>query len=172
MSEQIITQHRVWVYGDHINTDVIFAGKYTYTLKTPDEFRAHVLEDLDIRFASNVQDGDVIIAGRNWGCGSSREQAVTALKYAGIKMIIADSFSGLYQRNCINQGIRPVQITGLSQQLQTGDTIEIDYIKNRIIANGQTWNMPTLSNTVQAILDAGGLLPMLQARFAHEWKQV
>ena len=99
-----MSSHRVWVYGDHVNTDVIFPGKYTYTLKDPDKMSSVALQDLDDNFASQVQPGDVIVAGRNWGCGSSREQAVTALKYAGVRTIIAVSFSGLYFRNCINQG--------------------------------------------------------------------
>src|SRR6185369_13109022 len=79
-----MTLHRCWVYGDDVNTDVIFPGKYTYTIKTPEEMAAHALEDLDPTFVSGVQAGDVIIAGKNWGCGSSREQAVIALKYAGV----------------------------------------------------------------------------------------
>ena len=82
---------RVWKYGDGVNTDVIFPGKYTYSLKEPDEIAAHALEDLDPRFAADAQPGDVIVAGRNWGNGSSREQAVTALKYKGIAAVVAAS---------------------------------------------------------------------------------
>jgi len=103
--EPSMTVHRVWVYGDNVNTDVIFPGKYTYTLKTPEDLASVALEDLDRNFAGSVQKGDVIVAGANWGCGSSREQAVTALKYAGVPVIIAKSFSRIYFRNCINQGI-------------------------------------------------------------------
>jgi 3-isopropylmalate/(R)-2-methylmalate dehydratase small subunit len=102
------TIHRVWVYGDNVNTDVIFPGKYTYTLQTPAEIAAHALEDLDPQFAQGVQPGDVIVSGRNWGMGSSREQGVTSLKYNGVTVIIAASFSGLYFRNCINQGVLPI----------------------------------------------------------------
>src|SRR5215207_2335390 len=108
-----MTTHRVWVYGDSVNTDVIFPGKYTYTLKTPEDIAAHALEDLDTTFATNVQTGDVIVAGRNWGCGSSREQAVTALKFAGVGILIAGSFSGLYFRNCLNQGVLPIVCAGV-----------------------------------------------------------
>lgn len=160
------TQHRVWVYGDHVNTDVIFPGKYTYTLRGVDEIAAKALEDLDPTFASNAQPGDVIVAGRNWGNGSSREQAVTALKYCGIGMIIAESFGGLYYRNCINQGIRPVVLTGLRELLQTGDSIEVDAEAEMIYAHGQTFAMPVLSGSARAIIDSGGLVPMLQRRFA------
>lgn len=160
------TQHHVWVYGDHVNTDVIFPGKYTYTLRGAAEIASKALEDLDPTFAANVQPGDVIVAGRNWGNGSSREQAVTALKYCGISMIIAESFGGLYYRNCINQGIRPVVLTGLRELLQTGDTIEIDAETEKIHAGDQTFTMPVLIGSARAIIDAGGLVPMLQRRFA------
>lgn len=157
--------HRVWVYGDNVNTDVIFPGKYTYTLKTPEEIAAHALEDLDTTFAGNVQAGDVIVAGKNWGCGSSREQAVTALKYAGVPMIIAATFSRIYFRNCINQGILPIVCPDLNGLLQTGDTLEVDLDAGQISAKGQLFTIPRLSPSVQAILDAGGLVPMLQRRF-------
>ncbi len=96
-----MTTHRCWVYEDNVNTDVIFPGKYTYTLKTPEDIAAHALEDLDASFAKEVKVGDVIVAGSNWGMGSSREQGVTSIKYCGVNLIIAASFSGLYFRNCI-----------------------------------------------------------------------
>ena len=76
-------KHRVWVYGENVNTDLLFPGKYTYTLKTEADIAAHALEDLDLTFAKQVQPGDGIVAGKNWGCGSSREQGVTAIKWSG-----------------------------------------------------------------------------------------
>jgi len=155
------TEHRVWVYGDHVNTDVIFPGKYTYTLKTPEEIASKALEDLDPTFAEQAQPGDVIVAGRNWGCGSSREQAVTALKYRGIGIIIAASFNGLYYRNCINQGVQPIVLPELQSLLKTGDTISIDQAAGTIRAAEQSFTIPELGGTVQAILDAGGLKPYL-----------
>jgi 3-isopropylmalate/(R)-2-methylmalate dehydratase small subunit len=157
--------HRVWVYGDDVNTDVIFPGKYTYTLQTPAEIAAHALEDLDPQFARGVQPGDVIVAGRNWGLGSSREQGVTSLKYNGVTIIIAASFSGLYFRNCINQGVLPIVCAGLQAVMRTGETIALDVATGTVIAHGQTFGFARLSPSVQAILDAGGLLPMLQRRF-------
>ena len=162
------TTHRVWVYGDDVNTDVIFPGRYTYTVSAADRVAAHALEDLDASFAANVQPGDVIVAGRNWGNGSSREQAVTALKYAGIATIIAESFARIYYRNCINQGLLPVVCPGLNARLHTGDTIRIDRAAGRLVAAGQEYTIPRLSPSVQAILDAGGLVPMLQRRFKGE----
>jgi 3-isopropylmalate/(R)-2-methylmalate dehydratase small subunit len=160
-----MTNHRVWVYGDNVNTDVIFPGKYTYTLRGEEEIRSKALEDLDPNFVSNVQAGDIIVAGLNWGNGSSREQAVTCLRYNGVQMIIAASFGGLYFRNCINQGIRPVVNEQLYQLLQTGDTIEVDYDEQVIIVSEQVFPLPKLSPSVEAILEAGGLVPMLQRQF-------
>jgi 3-isopropylmalate/(R)-2-methylmalate dehydratase small subunit len=158
--------HRCWVYGDNVNTDVIFPGKYTYTLKTPEEIASKALEDLDPTFATQVKAGDVIVAGRNWGMGSSREQGVTSLKYAGVNCIIAESFSGLYFRNCINQGVLPIVCTGLHLTLHTGDSIELDIANHTIISGGNHYSFSPLSPSVQKIFDAGGLLPMLQKQFA------
>lgn len=159
------TEHRVWVYGDNVNTDVIFPGKYTYTLKSKAEIASVALEDLDTTFADNVLPNDVIIAGRNWGSGSSREQAVTTLKFNGIHIIIAESFSRIYLRNCINQGLLPISISGLAQLVETGDVISIDREARSVTAKGQTFTYPALSPSIEAILDAGGLVPMLQAQF-------
>jgi 3-isopropylmalate/(R)-2-methylmalate dehydratase small subunit len=159
------TQHRIWAYGDNVNTDVIFPGKYTYTLKTREDIAAKALEDLDPTFAANAREGDVIVAGRNWGNGSSREQAVTALKYCGVKAIIAESFGGIYFRNCINQGILPIVLTGVQQRVQTGDTLELDIAEAQLHIAGQTFVFPRLSPSVQAIYNAGGLVPMLAKRF-------
>jgi 3-isopropylmalate/(R)-2-methylmalate dehydratase small subunit len=168
----MLTQHRVWVYGDDVNTDVIFPGKYTYTLKTPEEIASKALEDLDPTFAPAARSGDVVVAGKNWGCGSSREQAVTALRYLGIPVIIAESFSRIYFRNCINQGILPIGNAELRDMLQTGDEIGIDLETREIHAVGRVFPIPVLSPSVQAILDAGGLVPMLQKRFNAPLKPV
>jgi len=163
-----MTTHRCWVYGDNVNTDVIFPGKYTYTLKTPEDIAAHALEDLDATFARNVRAGDVIVAGSNWGMGSSREQGVTSIKYCGVNLIIAASFSGLYFRNCINQGVLPIVCAGLNSVVKSGDSIEIDLPNATIVTAGKTFTFPRLSPSVQAIMDAGGLLPMLQTRFQSQ----
>jgi 3-isopropylmalate/(R)-2-methylmalate dehydratase small subunit len=160
-----MTLHRCWVYGDQVNTDVIFPGKYTYTLKTTADIAAHALEDLDPHFAAQVQGGDVIVAGRNWGIGSSREQAVTCLKYSGVSVIIAASFGGLYFRNCINQGVLPIVCPDVHALVQTGDVIDVDREAGVIRAEGRSFSFARLSPSVQAILDAGGLVTMLQTRF-------
>lgn len=129
---------RIWKYGDGVNTDVIFPGKYTYSLKEPNEIAAHALEDLDPKFASDAQPGDVIVAGRNWGNGSSREQAVTALKYKGIAAVVAKSFARIYFRNGINQGLLLITCPEVVDAAQSGDSIEIDVEHNVIRLRAST----------------------------------
>ena len=99
---------RVWKYGDDVNTDVIFPGKYTYTVTEPKEQAKHALEDLDPTFATQVGPGDIIVGGKNWGNGSSREQAVGCLKYSGVTAIVAKSFGRIYFRNAVNNGLAPI----------------------------------------------------------------
>ncbi len=112
---------RVWKYGDDVNTDVIFPGKYTYNVKEESEMAEHALEDLDPGFAGAVQPGDIIVAGRNWGCGSSREQAVVCLKAAGVRVIIARSFARIYFRNAINNGLLPVVCPEAVAAIEAGE---------------------------------------------------
>ena len=117
---------RVWKYGDDVNTDVIFPGKYTYSISDPKEMAQHALEDLDPSFVQNVQPGDIIVAGKNWGCGSSREQAVTCLKEIGVGAIVARSFARIYFRNCINQAL-PIVICDAVEGVEAGQEVSIDF---------------------------------------------
>ncbi len=155
---------RVWKYGDHINTDVIFPGKYTYTITDPAEMARHALEDLDPAFAREVRPGDIIVAGRNWGCGSSREQAVIALKAAGVRAIIAKSFARIYFRNAVNNGLLPIVCPEAVDAIEPGEEIEIDLETCTIHCRAGAFPFPPLSPTVRSILEAGGLLPMLCRR--------
>src|SRR5512135_1769264 len=149
---------RVWKYGDGVNTDVIFPGKYTYSLKEPNEIAAHALEDLDPAFATDAQPGDVIVAGRNWGNGSSREQAVTALKYKGVAAVVARSFARIYFRNGINQGLLLITCPAAVDAAESGDTIEIDLVNNLIRLKGRQYSFPPLSPTALSIINDGGLV--------------
>jgi 3-isopropylmalate/(R)-2-methylmalate dehydratase small subunit len=166
---------RVWKYGDGVNTDVIFPGKYTYSLKEPNEIAAHALEDLDPRFAADAQPGDVIVAGRNWGNGSSREQAVTALKYKGIAAVVAKSFARIYFRNGINQGLLLITCPEVVDAAQAGDTIEIDLVRNviRLRENAaahpewsgeRAFSFPPLSATALGIINDGGLVQHIRQK--------
>lgn len=157
------TTHRIWKYGDNVNTDVIFPGKYTYTVNLdPAELAKHALEDLDPTFAQNVQVGDVVVGGRNWGNGSSREQAVTCLIHAGVKAVIATSFARIYYRNAINNGLLVIQCPELVPIIETGQSLSIDIENSVVMHDGVAYTFPRLPDVVQNIVLAGGIIPYLQ----------
>jgi 3-isopropylmalate/(R)-2-methylmalate dehydratase small subunit len=152
---------RVWKYGDDVNTDVIFPGKYTYSISDRQEMAQHALEDLDPDFVKNVREGDIIVAGKNWGCGSSREQAVIALKEAGVGAIVARSFARIYFRNCINEGL-PIATCDAVDGVETGDEITIDFEQGQVITPRGVYAFPPLPASVMEILNAGGLVAHVQ----------
>ena len=165
---------RCWVYGDDVNTDVIFPGKYTYTLTNLNDFAAHALEDLDPDFAKQVQAGDILVAGKNFGCGSSREQAAACIKLCGVKVIVAKSFARIFFRNCVNNGVLPIVCPEAVDAIQKGDKITVDLEAYQITLNSQfsilnsQFPFPPLSPSVMAIIDAGGLIPMLRKKLGTE----
>ena len=150
---------RVWKYGDDINTDVIFPGKYTYQPMEPAEMAEHAMEDLDSSFAKEVKTGDVIVAGANFGCGSSREQAATCLKAAGVSAVIAKSFSRIFFRNAINNGLPVIELSDGIDSMKKGGTVSIDFEKGIVTHEGNTYHFPALPVEVLAILKDGGLIP-------------
>ncbi|HNT31361.1 MAG TPA: 3-isopropylmalate dehydratase small subunit [Candidatus Aminicenantes bacterium] len=149
---------RVWKYGDDINTDVIFPGRYTYALMSPEEMAKHAMEDLDPEFSKSVQPGDVIVAGKNFGCGSSREQAAACLRAAGVKAVVAKSFARIYFRNAINLGLAVLQCDEAAEVLMTGDPVEIDFAAGTIQSGGKTLRFFPLPESVIGIVQAGGLI--------------
>ncbi len=149
---------KVWKYGDNVNTDVIFPGKYTYVLMEPEEMAKHALEDLDPGFAAQVKAGDIIVAGRNFGCGSSREQAASCLKYAGVQAVIAVSFARIFFRNAINQGLPVVQSEKAVRNISAGEEVEVDFESGQIKAEKGTFKFHALPDSVLNILQAGGLI--------------
>ncbi len=158
---------RVWKYGDDVNTDVIFPGKYTYTLRSVDEIKAHALEDLDPDFARAVRPGDVIFAGRNFGCGSSREQAVTCLVANGIAAVVAVSFARIFYRNCINNGLPAIVSPDAVAAIAGGENVEVLLEESVIRSGAASYRFPPFSQNVQRLLDAGGLIPFVRARLAR-----
>ena len=156
----------VWKYGDGVNTDVIFPGKYTYTVSDPNDMAQYALEDLDPTFATQVKPGDVIVAGKNWGNGSSREQAALCLKMAGVSAVIAESFGRIWYRNAINQGLLALTCPEAVAALQKGDQVSVDLEAGQIISNRGTFTFPPFPKTVQAILADGGLIPHIKAQLA------
>jgi len=154
---------KVWKYGDYVNTDVIFPGRY---LKIIDKKKMaeHALEDLDPKFAKNVQKGDIIVGGKFFGCGSSREQAVICLKACGVAAIVAETFARIFYRNAINLGMPIITSLGISEKVSTGDSLEIDFESGTLnnLSTGEAINGKPLPSFVMGIIKDGGLIPHLK----------
>jgi len=150
---------KVWKYGDDINTDMLFPGKYTYSCSTAEEIKPHLLEDLDPTFAANVAQGDIVLVGKNFGCGSSREQPVLGLRAVGVQAIVAKSFARIFYRAAINQGLLLVECPDAVDAYKRGDEVQIDAKAGRISVGGKSLAFPKLPPEILAIRDAGGLLP-------------
>lgn len=149
-------------YGDDINTDVIYPGKYTYQQLSPEEMAKHAMEDIDPEFLQKIKQGDIIVAGKNFGCGSSREQAASCLKYAGISAIIAKSFSRIFFRNAINFGLLAIAHPEAAEFIGDGDWVEIDSDAGILKIKNREFKFAPFPAMVQGILDAGGLIPYLK----------
>lgn len=157
---------RVWKYGDNVNTDVIFPGKYTYTVSDPSEMPKYALEDLDPTFAAEVASGDIIVGGTNWGCGSSREQAVVCLSQANLGAIIAKSFARIYYRNCLNNALPAIVCPEAVDAIQNGEQVSINLEKGIINCAAGEFSFPPLPAAVMEIFIAGGLIEYTKARLA------
>jgi len=151
---------KAWVFGDDIDTDVIIPGPYLRT-KDLKSLAAHAMEGLDPEFAQKVQPGDIIVAGSNFGCGSSREQAPLALREAGVSCVVAKSFARIFYRNAINVGL-PVMEADV--KCQEGDLVEVDLAQGTVMINDQTYQGTKLPAFLLEILQDGGLV-------AHRRKQ-
>ncbi|MGH2776378.1 MAG: 3-isopropylmalate dehydratase small subunit [Actinomycetota bacterium] len=156
---------RAWCYGDSVDTDVIIPARYL-TTTDPAELAEHALEDLDSGFASAVQSGDVVVAGSNFGCGSSREHAPVALKGAGIDAVVARSFARIFFRNAINTGLVIVTCPELVDITDSGDEIEVDPAKGLAsnITKGQSFRPEPLPDFILEIVECGGLVEWVKRR--------
>ncbi len=157
---------KAWKYGEDVNTDLIFPGKYTYTLTEPEEIAAHALEDLDPTFAAGVEPGDVIVAGRNWGCGSSREQAATCLKWAGVGAVVAVSFARIFYRNAINHGLPAIACPEAVAAIEAGQPVTVDLAAGEIRCPAGVFAFEPFPPSVGQILADGGLIPHLRKSLA------
>jgi len=147
---------RVIKLGDHIDTDLIYPGKYV-PLVDPRQWARHALEGIDPAFPGRIKFNDVIVAGRNFGCGSSRSQAVSCLKYAGIGAIVAVSFSRIFFRNAINQGLPVIECPESNEALDEGEKIRINFQEGWIESQGRRLKFEPLPDFLMDILLAGGL---------------
>lgn len=157
---------RLWLLSDNIDTDVILPGPYL-PLLNPHDLAAHALEGLNIGFADQVQAGDMIVAGRNFGCGSSREQAPVALKYAGVSVIIAESFSRIFYRNAMSIGLPVLTCPGLASTVLNGEQLIVDLAAGNVmqVNSGQNWQADKFPEFLLEILSEGGLVPHLKKQF-------
>ena len=150
---------KVWRYGDHVDTDVIIPARYL-NISDFKELSEHAMEDIDTTFAPNVKPGDIIVAGRNFGCGSSREHAPILIQQKGVACIIAESFSRIFYRNAINIGLPVLEIGEEAKKIQAGDQVEVDFDKGEIhvVNKGLVIKTHPLPAFVRKIAEAGGLI--------------
>jgi len=154
---------KVWKFGDDIDTDLIIPGRYL-VLKDEKDLAACAMEGCDPEFAKNVKPGDIIVGGRNFGCGSSREHAPIAIKGAGVSAVLADSFAGIFYRNSINIGLPLIEIKDISKHVSQGDEIEIEMEKGTLknLNTGKEFKIKRLPEFMVEILSEGGLIPYLK----------
>ena len=150
---------KVWRYGDHVDTDVIIPARYL-NISDFKELSEHAMEDIDTTFAPNVKPGDIIVAGRNFGCGSSREHAPIVSQQKGVACIIAESFARIFYRNAINIGLPVLEIGEEAKKIQAGDQVEVDFDKGEIhvVNKGLVIKTHPLPAFVRKIAEAGGLI--------------
>ena len=142
---------------DDIDTDLIIPARYLTTDKE-EELAEHAMEDLDQSFIKKIEKGDFIVSRKNFGCGSSREHAIWALRGAGIKAVIADSFARIFFRNAINNGFYAIECKGISKEIKDGEEIEIDVASGTIKTNKKTFKFTPFPKFAMGIINAGGLL--------------
>jgi 3-isopropylmalate/(R)-2-methylmalate dehydratase small subunit len=158
---------RVWTFGDDVNTDVIMPGKYL-NMRNPAELAPYIMEGLDPDFARKAKPGDVLVAGKNFGCGSSRETAPAGLHAFGIGAVIAVSFARIFLRNAINIGLPVLECASAARALADGDRVTVDVTTGVILdtATGRSWHAAPFPETLQALIREGGLVPYVRRRLA------
>ena len=158
---------KAWVYGDNVDTDVIIPARYL-TTSDPEKLAPHCMEDIDPTFASSVAKGDILVAGSNFGCGSSREHAPIAIKAAGVSCVIAGSFARIFFRNAINIGLPILECPEAAQPgaVSQGDELVVDLgtgrIENR--TNGRSFTAAPVPAFLQNLFEAGGLVSYVRER--------
>lgn len=164
---------KVWKFGRDINTDIIIAGKRKYDTLDIKEIAKYAFEAIDPDFSKKAKDGDVIVAGANFGCGSSREHAPLVIKALGISAIIAESFARIFYRNAINIGLPIVECREAAEKIEEGDEVEINLEKGtiKILTKNEKYHFKPLPLIMTQILNAGGLVPFLRENKGYQIKQ-
>jgi 3-isopropylmalate/(R)-2-methylmalate dehydratase small subunit len=158
---------RTWVFGDNLDTDVIAPGRYMKFGIA--EIAQHCLESVSPGFARDVQRGDIVVGGRNFGAGSSREQAPEALKHLGVAVLIAESFAGLFYRNAINLGL-PAVVCANAKRIRDGDQLEVELERGKVNnrTTGETLDCEPMPAFLMTLIRDGGLLPHLEKKLARK----
>jgi 3-isopropylmalate/(R)-2-methylmalate dehydratase small subunit len=164
-------QGKVWKFGDNIDTDLIIAARYLNTSE-PKELAKYIMEDADPDFVSKMSEGDIIVAGENFGCGSSREHAPIALKTAGISAIIAPTFARIFYRNSFNMGL-PIFELKEAVEINEGDTVRVDMDAGEIIniSQAKKYKFSPIPEFMQELVDAGGLIQFAKNEIANKKNQ-
>jgi 3-isopropylmalate/(R)-2-methylmalate dehydratase small subunit len=158
----------VWAFGDNVDTDAIIPARYL-NRSTASELAAHCMEDIDPTFAAAVRSGDIIVAGENFGCGSSREHAALAIKGCGVSCVVATSFARIFYRNAINSGLPILECPEAVEDTESGDVLSVDLRAGRI-DNQRTGRQHAAAPFPEFIMDvmrAGGLVPFTRERMRH-----
>ena len=150
---------KVFRYGDNVDTDVIIPARYLNT-SVPSELAAHCMEDIDKDFVKRVEPGDIIVASKNFGCGSSREHAPIAIKAAGVSVVIAETFARIFYRNSINIGLPIVECPEAAKEIKAGDTVSVDFDSGVITdeTTGKSYKGQAFPPFMQRIIDSEGLI--------------
>ena len=154
---------RVWVLGDDIDTDIIIPTEYL-ALKTIDDMKQYGFSPLRPELAAQIRKGDIIVAGKNFGCGSSREQAAEVLVANGVHCVIAKSFARIFFRNAINNGILLLECQDLADHVKEGDIIQVDLDNQKITADGKTYAIPAIPENLYHIIMDGGLVKSIMKK--------
>ena len=156
-------QGKVHKYGDHVDTDVIIPARYLNS-SDPKDLAAHCMEDIDKEFVNNVKEGDIIVAGVNFGCGSSREHAPLAIKAAGVSCVIAKNFARIFYRNALNIGLPILECPEAGDEIEQGDEVSVDFDSGIITDNttGKSYQAEPFPPFIQDIIKKGGLLSSLK----------
>jgi 3-isopropylmalate dehydratase small subunit len=160
-------QGKVFKFGDNINSDIIIPGRYLIYIE-PEKLAQHAFEVLGEGYPAKLRNFDIFVAGRNFGCGSAREQAATAIQGLGVKAVIASSFARTFYRNAINSGLTIVECPEIYDAAHEGDEIQVDLAAGEIVHAGKTYTFPKFPDSLRELLKAGGLAEYLKAQFRRE----